>query len=149
MYHSGWGLYAACTWCMHQQYQDFSKSTCDDTYNNLIVKNLSTLLCCYLPYIYTNFIWLSNWTLLSAGKWSSPPTTGPRPPPCFFFSFTAINDHQAVLFGGNQPGHRVVDECYLMDFQTMVCWERHCNNSVSIIQRRCTIHQSLNNMAYR
>ena len=73
--------------------------------------------------------------LLFAGKWSSPPTTGPRPPPCSFFSFTAINDHQAVLFGGNQPrpptvfeatsqqGSRVND-CFLMDFESMVCSDR-------------------------
>ena len=65
--------------------------------------------------------------LLFAGKWSSPPTTGPRPPPCYFFSFTAINDHQAVLFGGNQPGHHRdhrVNDCFLMDFESMVCLER-------------------------
>ena len=55
----------------------------------------------------------------SSGKWSSPPTTGPRPPPCNHFSFTAINNHQAVLFGGRQPHGRVSD-CYLMDFESMV-----------------------------
>ena len=57
----------------------------------------------------------------STGKWSSPPTTGPRPPPCSNFSFTAINNHQAVLFGGGQPGRGSrVNDCYLMDFASMV-----------------------------
>ena len=60
----------------------------------------------------------------SSGKWSSPVTTGPRPPPCSSFSFTAINNHQAVLFGGGQPGHGGrVSDCYLMDFESMVCSE--------------------------
>ena len=62
--------------------------------------------------------------LLLAGKWSSPPTTGPRPPPCSHFSFTAINNHQAVLFGGNQQGRRVND-CFLIDFDSMVCPKRY------------------------
>jgi len=52
-------------------------------------------------------------------KWSSPPTTGPRPPPSTQFSFTAINNHQAVLFGGRQP-HGRVNDCYLMNFESMV-----------------------------
>jgi len=67
---------------------------------------------------------------LSAGKWSIPTTTGPRPPPCSAFSFTAISDHLAVLFGGWQPrrGGRVND-CYVMNFETMVCTEVFCTNS--------------------
>jgi len=55
----------------------------------------------------------------SAGKWSIPTTTGPGPPPCSYFSFTAINDHQAVLFGGRQSDGRVSD-CYLINFVSMV-----------------------------
>ena len=55
----------------------------------------------------------------STGKWSSPPTTGPGPSPCAHVSFTAINNHQAVLFGGRQP-HDKVNDCYLMDFESMV-----------------------------
>ena len=61
----------------------------------------------------------SRVTSPSSGKWSTPTTTGPRPPPCAYFSFTAINNHQAVLFGGRQP-HSRVSECYLMDFESMV-----------------------------
>ena len=59
----------------------------------------------------------------SSGKWSSPPTTGPRPPPCAYFSLTAINNHQAVLFAGGQPKRGRVSDCYLMDFESMVCPE--------------------------
>ena len=55
----------------------------------------------------------------SAGKWSIPTTTGPGPPPCSYFSFTAINGDQAVLFGGRQSDGRVSD-CYLIDFVSMV-----------------------------
>ena len=78
----------------------------------------------------------------SAGSWSSPPTTGPRPPPCSAFSFTAINDHQAVFFGGNQseknqPGFHKLNDCYLMDFESMVCPEsitlqQHCRNECTV-----------------
>ena len=57
---------------------------------------------------------------LSAGKWSSPPTTGPRPPPCAGFTFTAINEQQAVFFGGDQPGRGRVNDVYIIDFSTMV-----------------------------
>ena len=67
--------------------------------------------------------------LLPTGKWSSPPTTGPRPPPCSNFSFTAINNHQAVLFGGYQPGCGQVNDCYLLNFESMVCSER-CGRSL-------------------
>ena len=57
----------------------------------------------------------------SAGKWSSPTTTGPRPPPCSNFTFTAVNHHKAVYFGGYQPGRGGrVNDTYVIDFETMV-----------------------------
>ena len=57
----------------------------------------------------------------STGMWSSPPTTGPRPPPCSGFTFTAINKQQAVFFGGYLPEHkRRSDDVYIIDFSTMV-----------------------------
>jgi len=56
----------------------------------------------------------------SAGKWSSPPTTGPRPPPSVFFTFTAINKKQAVMFGGLQPGRGRVSDVYIIDFSSTV-----------------------------
>ena len=119
MYHLGWGL---C--CMYTMFQHM--------YNTgLFSKSNSHVI---LMTTYTVFGFQTE-LLLFAGKWSSPPTTGRRPPPCSFFSFTAINDHQAVLFGGNQPqpptvfggrsqqGSRVND-CFLMDFESMVCSDR-------------------------
>ena len=39
------------------------------------------------------------------------------------FSFTAINNHQAMLFAGVQQGRGRVSDCYLMDFESMVCPE--------------------------
>ena len=60
----------------------------------------------------------------TADKWSSPSTTGQRPPPCAYFSFTAINDHKAVLFGGFHVklGYGTVsNDCYLINFESMVC----------------------------
>jgi len=67
----------------------------------------------------------------SAGKWSIPTVTGHRPPPCTYFSFTAISDHLAVLFGGDQPGHGGhVNHCYVMNFNTMVCTEVFCGVQV-------------------
>ena len=89
--------------------------------------------CCAISHDTAQVLLYEPWgyiLLLFAGKWSSSPTTGPRPPPCYFFSFTAINDHQAVLFGGKQPQRRRVNDCFLMDFESMVCPERCCNNSV-------------------
>ena len=89
----------------------------------------------YLGYalreIKTSYIIKYNITLPSTGKWSSPLTTGPRPPPCNFFSLTAINDHEAVLFGGRRPYGRVSD-CYLMDFESMVCPRGLCINFASL-----------------
>ena len=54
------------------------------------------------------------------GTWSSPPTTGDRPPPCSAFSFTTIDHHRAVLFGGRQE-HGRVNDIYILDLDTMVC----------------------------
>ena len=72
--------------------------------------------------------YMMNSTQPSTGKWSSPPTTGPRPSPCAYFSFTAINSHQAVLFGGYQPGCGKLNDCHLMDFESMVCPVGFCND---------------------
>jgi hypothetical protein len=38
-----------------------------------------------------------------------------------YFSFTALDDHRAVIFGGNVGGSlRRADNLYLIDFNTMV-----------------------------
>ena len=81
---------------------------------------------------------------LSAGKWSIPTTTGPRPPPCTAFSFTAVSDHLAVLFGGKQPDGRVSD-CYTMNFKTMVCPQVFCDNSSMEV---CATHATLEMSAH-
>ena len=87
----------------------------------------------------------------SAGKWSIPTTTGPRPPPRAFFSFTAISDHLAVLFGGNQPGRRgTVNDCYVMNFETMVCTEVFCtNSSVEVYATHATLEMSAHSVGGR
>jgi hypothetical protein len=51
-----------------------------------------------------------------SGTWSAPTVSGTIPPPCWGFSLTMINNHQAVLFGGNQPGGDV----YVLDLAQMV-----------------------------
>ena len=56
----------------------------------------------------------------SVGKWSSPTTTGPRPPPSSAFSFTAVNHHKAVYFGGYKAGRGDVDDVYIINFEAMV-----------------------------
>ena len=53
--------------------------------------------------------------------WSSPPTTGSRPPPCAGFSFTAIDSHRGVLFGGYSPGRGRINDIHIINMQTMVC----------------------------
>jgi hypothetical protein len=44
-----------------------------------------------------------------------------RPPPCCYFTFTSINNHQAVLFAGFDGIQRCkTNHLYLFDFQEMV-----------------------------
>ena len=44
-----------------------------------------------------------------AGCWSVPETTGEMPRPCAAASFTKVDQHTAVLFGGRQKEGRVYD----------------------------------------
>ena len=55
----------------------------------------------------------------TAGVWSSPPTTGSRPPPCSNFTFEAIDSNRGVLFGGHTEHGRM--NVYIINVQTMVC----------------------------
>ena len=55
----------------------------------------------------------------SVATWSSPETTGPRPPPCAGFSFTKIDSSRVVLFGGRQRHHRV-NEVHILDMKNWV-----------------------------
>ena len=56
------------------------------------------------------------------GTWSSLTLRGTRPPPCSKFSLTMIDDHRAVLFGGQiPPGARATNDGYILDLTGMVC----------------------------
>ena len=57
--------------------------------------------------------------LSCAGVWSSPPTTGTRPPPCAGFSLTKVVHNRAILFGGRSSTGRYND-VYIIDLQAMV-----------------------------
>ena len=52
--------------------------------------------------------------------WSCPATTGEKPPPCFNFTFTAIDDRRAVLFGGTNGEQGRLNDVYIIDLPTMV-----------------------------
>ena len=54
----------------------------------------------------------------TAGVWSSPATTGERPPPCESFSLTSIDKRRAVFFGGYSGN---TNDVYIIDLQSMVC----------------------------
>ena len=60
-----------------------------------------------------------------AGVWFSPRVSGTRPPPCSTFTLTSIDNHRAVLFGGNQSQKSsgvLSSDLYLINFEfnTMV-----------------------------
>ena len=55
------------------------------------------------------------------GKWSFPSVTGKiKPTPCSNSSLTMIDDHHAVLFGGNQPQQKKTNDVYILDLRKMV-----------------------------
>ena len=57
-----------------------------------------------------------------AERWSSVQTTGLRPPPSSFSSYTAVTSHHALLFGGHQPAKGYcTNDLFLMDYSQMVC----------------------------
>ena len=53
------------------------------------------------------------------GLWSSPSTSGSRPPPCPGFSLTMTDEDQAVMFGGNSPSD-LSSEARVLHLPTMV-----------------------------
>ena len=57
----------------------------------------------------------------TAGVWSSPATTGERPPPCGWFSLTSIDHKRAVFFGGGNGEQGWMNDVYIIDLQSMVC----------------------------
>ena len=59
-------------------------------------------------------------SISTAGVWSCPATTGERPPPCAAFTFTAVDDRRAVLFGGVNGDQGCMNDVYIIDLLTMV-----------------------------
>ena len=59
-------------------------------------------------------------SISTAGAWSCPVTTGERPPPCAGFTFTAVDDRRAVMFGGGNREKGPMNDVYIIDFSTMV-----------------------------
>ena len=53
------------------------------------------------------------------GKWTIPKLVGQRPPPCGGVTFTMIDPHRALLFGGRQETGRV-SSVYIFDFRELV-----------------------------
>ena len=65
--------------------------------------------------------WTNEMHLFHVKKrvWVVPQTTGTRPPPCAAFSFTKIDCHRVVLFGGRQLQARV-NEIHILDMSDWV-----------------------------
>ena len=57
-----------------------------------------------------------------AGVWSVHPTTGEKPPPLADHTFTKIDHHRAVVFGG-WTGSCKLNDTYVLDMET---WVRMC-----------------------
>ena len=53
------------------------------------------------------------------GKWTIPKLVGQRPPPCGGVTFSMIDPHRALLFGGRQETGRV-GSVYIFDFRELV-----------------------------
>ena len=58
--------------------------------------------------------------IITPGVWSSPVINGDRPPPCSAFTFTKIDQHRAVLFGGVVHGYDTLNDVYILDFRNKV-----------------------------
>ena len=59
-------------------------------------------------------------SISTTGVWSSPATTGDRPPPCAGLTFTAVDDRRAVLFGGKNEEQGRMNHVFIIDLSTMV-----------------------------
>ena len=58
--------------------------------------------------------------MLSIDLWKSPVLTGSRPPPSDGFTFTSIDAHRAVIFGGILHDRHYINDVYIINFQKMV-----------------------------
>ena len=68
-------------------------------------------------YSLLRFMYISP--IILTGEWLSPPTTGEAPPPLSSHTFTKIDHHRAVVFGGNSGTQRFND-AYVLDMETWV-----------------------------
>jgi len=57
---------------------------------------------------------------VAAGVWAVQRTTGESPPPLSLHTFTKIDHHRAVVFGGYPLGSRLNDT-FVLDMETWVC----------------------------
>ena len=62
----------------------------------------------------------------------SPTLTGDRPPPSDGFTFTSIDGHRAVLFGGILHDRRYINHVYVIDFRKMVNKLCHYNIIINL-----------------
>ena len=56
----------------------------------------------------------------TADMWNSPATTGQKPTPCEGITFTAVDDNRAVMFGGGNGKHGLMNDVHILFFPTMV-----------------------------
>ena len=74
----------------------------------------------YTCFLYNHIYFSAVSSIPTAGVWSCPATTGKRPPPCSAFTFTAVDDRRAVVFGGRNIKQGRMNDVYIIDFHTMV-----------------------------
>ena len=55
----------------------------------------------------------------SLGVWSVQATTGEKPPPRSTYTFTKIDHHRAVVFGGG-TGTKALNDAYVLDMEKWV-----------------------------
>ena len=84
-------------------------------------------VCMYYNYLYVHNVFSRTicdiaimCVVNTAGVWSCPACTGERPPPCSGFTFTAVDDRRAVLFGGCNGEQGCMNDVYIIDLLTMV-----------------------------
>ncbi len=46
--------------------------------------------------------------------------SGEGPPPCVDFSFTRVDEHRVIVFGGFQPELGTTSDAYVLDMETWV-----------------------------
>lgn len=56
-----------------------------------------------------------------AGVWAVQPTTGKKPPPLCYHTFTKVDHHRAVVFAGHTG--KCTNDIYMLD---VVTWVRMC-----------------------